>query len=91
MKNQTHKTKIFDTEVVMVANWSQPASQIWMRFGDSEQYCTGKRVAEFGQKYHAMRHFLEEYVVECGDDPDAFEKEIDAAIESTVEYEENEF
>lgn len=86
MSKETYKTEIFGTEVFLIADWSQSASPIWMKFGDGDAYCTGRQVADFGhKKYSAMRHYLEEYVVEGGDDPEDFESEIDAAIDAMVE------
>ena len=86
MSNETHKTEIFGTEVFLIADWSQSASPIWLKFGDGDAYCTGQQVADFGhKKYSAMRHYLEEYVVEGGDDPEDFESEIDAAVDAMTE------
>lgn len=83
MANTIHRTEIFGTEVAMIADWDQSAGSIWMQFGDSESYCTGRQVADFGHSSSgAMRHFLEEYVSEGGDDPEDFAEEIDAAIEA---------
>lgn len=86
MRNETYRTEIFGTTVEMIADWSQSSSPIWMRFGDSDSYCTGQQVANFGhKKYDAMRHYLEEYVTEGGDDPAEFEVDIDAAIDDMIE------
>ena len=86
MAGSTFRTEIFGTSVEMIADWSQSSSSIWMRFGEGDSYCTGRQVADFGhQRYKAMRHFLDEYITEGGDDPEDFEKEIDDAIESMAD------
>lgn len=81
--NETYRTRFFDTEVTMTADWSQSASPIWMSFGDIEPYSIPMQVADYGHnKWRAMRAQIEEYVVEGGDDPADFEAEIDAAIDA---------
>ena len=87
MANTTHYTTIFDTKVEMIADWSQSASPIWAKFGDeADSYCTGRQVADFGHvAWRAMKWLLEEYVSDGGDDPEDYEKEIDAAIEAMTD------
>lgn len=88
--SETYKTEIFGEEVFLIADWSQSASSIWLKFGDGDAYCTGQQVADFGHnKYSAIRHYLEEYVVEGGDDPDDFQAEIEEAVDAMVEVDDH--